>query len=314
MSLQFSAYLFLNLIEFPRTSVRWLLLSMIILPKLVQDELALGYVGRLCHINLVSRPEIEKALLAHYQLQRGTEFVLGALGCVSGEAVDEVAFRHTLLPFIANAKLPRRKPSWPVRELDPLRLVRKFAYFCIECMAQQKQHYGFTYWKRGHQLPGIYWCHQHHEPLVGATKELVSSRLPSLNLREFELDGRWRGDITNPILARYAQMCLRYFSGVRRRALREFVPILRDKALEIGLQVERQSTPEMFLSDLAREHCPDWWLKDVFKGYGMHKLPGAFYPSIDGVLLYSGRVDFRTYALAIALLQITDEQLGVMLD
>lgn len=44
--------------------------------------------------------------------------------------------------------------------------------YCPECVSEDVQTYGETYWRRGHQLPGIIVCHKHHQTLVNSSVQI----------------------------------------------------------------------------------------------------------------------------------------------
>lgn len=40
------------------------------------------------------------------------------------------------------------------------------AIACVRCVEEDLAAYGYAWWRRSHQLRGVYWCHVHGEPLV----------------------------------------------------------------------------------------------------------------------------------------------------
>lgn len=48
----------------------------------------------------------------------------------------------------------------------------QYIRFCPSCLKADRAKYGEAYWHLSHQLPKVYYCHQHQEPLQDSTVEL----------------------------------------------------------------------------------------------------------------------------------------------
>lgn len=94
-------------------------------------------------------------------------------------------------------------PAAPCRARLPIR-------FCAECLKEDRDQHGVTYWRRSHQLPGSLFC-SHHDQLLSETAHRHDRRrLTTLMLPEESLAGP--GRITPPDL-KTADM-LRRLSGI----------------------------------------------------------------------------------------------------
>lgn len=284
---------------------------MLILPKPVKDEFALGFIGRLCHINLVSSYfEMMRSLLVHYGLKSKAGAHLQALALLSGKSLQDFVSAHTIAPAA--------QTNWGVRagrlggkvrrsigdERNPLKLTRQQAYLCPECIERQRLDLGFPFWHRAHQLPGIYWCPWHRSPLLGCDSLLIQRALPSIEVAQPERAPASAEDAENLTLQCFSDIMMGFLAYPERHRKTEFADRLRSKAVAIGLSVVEEPFGGRHLSDLACEKLPAWWLDAVIGMRG--KSSGSHFKPIDGVLS-AEPVGARTYALATALLFGPDE-------
>lgn len=287
------------------------LLVMLILPKPAKDEFALGYIGRLCHINLIqSKFEMMRAVLHHLGAHSQSGAYIMALAKVSDLPVVDFLHLHTLLAVIT-PKSREWKTTWGITggwhrgigaDNNPLRLSRKLAYFCPDCLDQQRQNFGFPYWSRVHQMPGIYWCPWHNKELLCSNGLAMPRQLPSIHNAIPPSLGNSKV-VQLPILHRYGEIMMEFLMNPRRHPLAELAPRLRAKAMSVGFVAGQPSSESRYLSDSVFESFPEWWLKMEF---WMVKTKGFYFPPIDDVLIGKGS-DCRAYALAIAILFDADQ-------
>lgn len=281
-----------------------------ILPIPAKDEFALGFIGRLCHINLVNSSEMMRGLLSHYGLKSERGAYLEVLALLAGKDQRDFVMAHTIAPAmlmggrVFNGLLGG---SWYRRigdERNPLKLARKQAYFCPRCLEQQRHDLGFTFWHRVHQIPGIFWCPWHRTVLLGSHGSVVKRTLPSFDLAQPEQAPITAEHFRNPVLQYFSEIMMGFLVQPEHHYNIEFSFLLRRRAIELGLGVDVQSTPGWYLSDIANDACPAWWLNDVFWWGG--KVAGGYFKPIDDALS-TELASARTYALAIALMFTPDE-------
>lgn len=155
------------------------------LPQLLPDELLYSVIARSAiHIGEWSPKQLLEVLYRH----RGTLAVPDLPGSLArladlcgtwGLTVEELAYRHTLLPYYTYFLQPadRRRVLGAMlhgsRHLH-VRLgicaggVVRTAYFrlCPACTTEDLARHGETYWRRAHHLPGVLVCATHGEPLL----------------------------------------------------------------------------------------------------------------------------------------------------
>jgi|GEM_PF-3675513 len=105
---------------------------------------------------------------------------------------EQLATRHTMLPYSTStssdaysAEVIRRA----IDGLDTLKDVGRLANavesqthyrFCEGCIAEDHRMLGETYWRRVHQLPGVYCCPWHLCPLIGVSSRPFRRHVPDL--------------------------------------------------------------------------------------------------------------------------------------
>lgn len=158
-------------------------------PSIMPDEIALGYLGRVKRLNGLSN-----TLDAMIRLRQQTQSDIGngrsvptamVLSRIADTTFDELLWHHTLLP-LSRGVLPSRAPKnhgdpsapgilWTV----PLRTMRTGAFFCGQCVIEDLDFHGESYWRRSHQVPGAYWCAKHRNALSVSTERHAFDRAPS---------------------------------------------------------------------------------------------------------------------------------------
>ncbi len=145
----------------------------LIRPVLLPDEHALGYEGRLNRLNGIGNPRrtwgIMQAWAASVGLQEASRSRVELLANVAGVEVGTFLREHTTFPyrcaFITELdQLPcvhGARPKPHILRINALALLRNEAYLCEACVAADIAKYGVSYWRRAHQLPGVFWCDQH---------------------------------------------------------------------------------------------------------------------------------------------------------
>jgi hypothetical protein len=278
---------------------------MLILPKPAKDEFALGYIGRLCHINFKkSSFEMMRALVTEYGLKSRKGAYINALALTSGMDARQFVQLHTLHPIVMQGRdvMDGRAGGMTRREYgderNPLKLSQKHAHFCLDCVEEQRQEFGYSYWNRIHQLPGIYWCPWHQRELLSSSSSCISTMLPSNQMASLHPRLGYEGQ-GQFIVHRYGETMMGFMRSEKRTTLAELATHLREKAEVVGLSVDKKSAESSYLSDLVFQRFPSWWLKLEY-GTAQKKI-GQYFAPIDGALVGEA-VGSRGYALAVSLL------------
>lgn len=282
-----------------------------LLPKPAEEEFALGYLGRLAHLNSAKSANVLLRDLAKtFGVNARSANHLTIAAKAAGLSGTDLLRAHTLAPAIVSGQdvLKGRLRSSggifrPRDNLYPLRLLRGSAYFCSACTAEQKQVCGFGYWHRVHQLPGIHWCPWHKTPLSYCDGRYITEKLPSWSLPAKAPPTEVCKAIENPTLNRYICVLMDFLYGAGPIDKFELYKLLLQTAKKKGINGWAQHASQPFLSDIVFDVVPEWWLQDVCPV--SEKLPGKFFRAIDDAIVQAG-VSTQVYALAVAILMDGD--------
>lgn len=158
-----------------------------ILPRPYPDEVVGSVVARACvHTGL----PIRRLLQSIFESQRSScSFLLGddigRFAHRAGLERSEFLFNHTMFPYAVAYMAPEIQEHLALKALAPrpredsLSSITKnvshgvaYRRVCSECIAENMQQYGESYWHRKHMLPGVLDCLQHGVPLLETTIEL----------------------------------------------------------------------------------------------------------------------------------------------
>jgi len=146
------------------------------IPPLLPDELLLGYRGRLANIHhRIRTADIHQQLRENFvppQDFEGRSLLVGCLATALNTSVNQLLRDHTLMPLIA--AFPESDEESPNNEIDLedssssiwLRLTRARLAMCPDCIEDDLKRLHFSYWRRSHQQPGLFRCHQHGGALM----------------------------------------------------------------------------------------------------------------------------------------------------
>lgn len=282
-------------------------------PALQPDEAAQGYVGRILALNgcdtqrLWSDPLFASHLARHPPTQRARPW-LEALAGINGLSVDSFLRHHTLTPFF-NAFTVDDSPTWSsemhTRAIRPNSGTR--GHFCLDCVREDYSFWGFSYWRRAHQLPGVAWCPKHGTGLWVCNGVESFNHAPGSRPGKLEPpnDGEVADATANPRIRLYAEICLMLLDGHRPISLDTMVTVLQARTKALGLK-SRPGVPGRHISDLAIDMFAGPWQQSYFPDLST-KVCGqsSYLPSLDRT--YSSRsVAYPAAAYALALATIFD--------
>lgn len=289
---------------------------MLLRPSVLPDEFDRGYLGRVMRLNHF---EEKKPALMAIRVWAGEDPVASSgrrtgtiklLSDLSEKPLDAFIAEHSTLPW-RRAITPYKtdlehggEESESLVTISAFRLAREHAYFCPECVAEDQERLGFSYWRRSHQIPSVYTCGKHQAVLhkvedPWAFLEPPSACMPG-TVPDSKLVNASRG-------SRFVERFLAIGCSLMARTLPvSTYPImraLRRKGLELGLQVAASSTAKQpLLSDLVVTSFPDHWLKEVFPAIG-GKRAGEAFSQLDGVFYFANSASsVEAYFLAFSVL------------
>lgn len=168
-----------------------------IVPKILPDELLLGYRGRLMALNGTNNAT-EIANLTAWALGVDTSTAQGPVQLLvelvahfNSLSVAEVVKNHTCAATLALPTAPAEhlySTGMPATQMGQLMFSVGHSnfQFCPVCVREDLQAQYFSYWRRSHQLPGRHLCHVHHTPLQSVSVRGALTSTPDQHLSEAE--------------------------------------------------------------------------------------------------------------------------------
>ncbi len=157
-----------------------------LLPRPLPDEVVGSILARACHRHHVASGALLRALFGGEG--KSVPFLLcGRLPVVAGAcriSAEQLLWEHTVFPYAVSFMDSRLVAVYEKRLLSGDSGVGRFLKtfgagldvrrFCPHCVREDLAHYGESYWRRAHQLPGVFFCPDHgaylrgtHAPLTG---------------------------------------------------------------------------------------------------------------------------------------------------
>lgn len=301
---------------------------MLIQPAILPDELASGYCGRVTRLNgFGGASKTFDSLLTWMgkgDRSRREVSTVELLAAVAGLDVMVFVRNHTSLP-LRRAILGDRfdvphgsSQCGSVLWASAMREARPSAYFCNQCVTEDEDFHGIAYWRREHQLPGLYWCPKHGCPLNVVDNANAVWRSPSAFIGDSEqVDTHW-------VEALQRSQSIQTFLAVESALISRKWPLnesavskaVRKRARALDLQSGRGATRQRFTSDLVREKFDSRWLACVDPGLISTSRDGASWCAVDRAAW--GRrsgISTTTYVIALAVLfDCEAEALGALIS
>ena len=277
------------------------------------DEYAEGHLGRIAILNSFKSAESCLRSLGsrlqwrgHANLSPTPVEVLSKFAGIDSRLYIRL---HTLLAFSCFAVVEDKRAedggwSREVQFRNGMCRVRRGAYFCAGCVDEDKWFRGYSYWRRSHQLPGMFWCEKHpNERLSEVVSDNPFSRLPQNWIDDSQTSKHdFASEIQHhPMVARFNECCQTMLDNGKSRDSQVARRSLGNMALLAGLNVYASTESNEYprLSDLVGSIFPTEWVKYIAP-YCSEKKFGEYYSEIDGALL-AGANSIYTIGTAFAL-------------
>lgn len=280
-----------------------------IIPNVMPDEWSRSFLWRICTLNGTSSPHtLRPGFSRLYSGPTGPKEEKNwneLLAEAAGMPVSSFFAQHTVFPFIRTVR--------PVNECIPYGGVgdhsengaylrcgarRDYMFLCPECTTEDMSFWGFSYWRRSHQLFGSVYCQKHE---VGLHEVHRSSwNIPPQDLLRcatpHEADTTFAA-LSDPVIRRYVEISTSLTERTQPVSIEWMVHLLRSRLprekAERGRSMGR-------LNELAKELVPAPWLQKFFPGLDV---AGGDDNSLDRTLCSVGRaLSTPYYTLALALL------------
>lgn len=233
------------------------------------DELAQGYMGRLARIHGWHNDTASRAAMISWlrtQGQDGLDYsVIELLASVACQSLGQFTQSHTILPFRRFVTHDKDDVEGPNVQRSTLKLfgtveLRPHPCFCEQCVIEDVKFHGFSYWRRSHQLPGLFWCTKHGQPLRYVTKDRPFAQAPEGQLHTaetFEVD--WvEGLRRNKCIERYVEIAHELLENTRLVNYQSYEREIQKRCEEIGLGSE-QGMNSVALTSYVAGMCDQRW-------------------------------------------------------
>jgi hypothetical protein len=287
---------------------------MIVRPTTLPDEFVLGYVGRFMKMNAARTRNDAMALITTWIVANAgsqeAKSSVERLSRLAGMDVSTFVWMHTLLPFnrgIAQTYID--EPHGSQRHgslllLRALRPARSHAYFCQACVDEDATFWGSTYWRREHQLPGMFWCAKHGDPLCYTTDPDAFDQPPSAwSCHAETVNPSWvKGLKNSTVIQRFLKISSEILSRPRPLDENTVTQVVYERARLMGLHAGRRVPSRALVSDRVKRSFDPLWVDSVLPGL-LDKPAGTIWRPLDGTALgrrnWSGPV---AYAAVLSVL------------
>lgn len=278
------------------------------------EELDRGYLGRVMRLNGVDSETKMVKLIASWAGVAGKSrrevSCLELLSKVAGTELPRFVWRQTTLPFrraitsyqpdLAHGSDTSRSMLWT----SGMRLARTAAFFCPVCVHEDQDFHGQSYWRRGHQLPGVLSCPKHDVPLKYIDDGTAFLSPPSQYLSIAQgVDSIWAAEVRkNEVIQRFLEICAGLMDRSSPLEVKSVSAILKAQAMTLGYQTHGGAIKAPLLSDAVVRAYGRKWLGTVFPVLA-DKQDGVLLSQMDGVLyLNKSASSVVAYVLAGTLL------------
>lgn len=296
-----------------------------LIPELLPCELASSYAR--CLIALNGYADFKRGLTALRRHVFGeptdqpAPTLIHTLARATGSPLDDFLRQHTLLPYVhafsTHASAGEGKLGFAdlAGAAPSGRQPKSGAHCCPKCVREDLDRWGFSFFRREHQLPGIDWCSKHRAPLVGHAYADPLRTSPDTLLASAPPDRTPQHSVfkNHSVIARYISLSEALLS------LRVPIPLPR----VIAVMIERAQLHDLRrahcgtrtkLSDLALKQLPLPWIKSAFPEF--YRDGKMYRGTLDGVFFNAKRpMPTKSYALALALLfESAEDALNAILN
>lgn len=279
-------------------------------PKIHPDEFGPGYMIRLGLVNgMASEKEVINDIIRTFSIEKDRQNLIAyQLSKVTGMSLENYCQQHTLLPLhncVSNRSelLPHGTTlnAYIVLRYGHRGLIKTFK-ICKSCLEEDIAYWGYGYYRRSHQFPGIRYCTKHGNTLKGTLYSIDSksfSNPEQISKEKFKEVKQH----TEPPIIRYHQLIDEICQLTMPVKSTQLVTTLQLQASLKGLSWGTVKTQQKELfSDRVLKVLPKEWAEELFVNYDA-KIYGKRFGGMDG-LLSPQRQPFKSslYILTLAIL------------
>lgn len=279
----------------------------LIVPNLFPDELFEGNVGRLGLRNgyqdfSLTKDYLRKAFVT--RCQRPYDYALELqMSELHNISVENLTKNHTLIP------LTRSLFNFDIANDDFKNLVvrrktsaKQYFYFCKECIKEDLDFHGESYWRRSHQINGVEICTKHQKLRLTAKDPFAFFSSPEkvMESKNYYENKVTNENLKNPIIIKYNELIEDYIHLNKPLHFKAISQLLSSHAKANQFRVSAQVNLPT-LSNYLFNNVPHSWLIKNFPCFWRKKTVDYIH-DIDSVFLSSRPSSLYSYLIAIAAL------------
>lgn len=238
------------------------------------DELVAGFIARFNNLNALKSSSRTIELLCKSQGIESSEPSIFALSNLLSIDRDTFCADHSMIgikrpmsSLVGTHAEARRYRG--ILKSRGLTLSRSHAYACSNCITSDRERFGFSYWRRLHQLKGINWCHEHKTPLLRFPADALHLQPEGKNAIASDTNPLSADEtyIQNPVLNRLFIIQSKWLNSSAPIHTRAWNSVIQAQCKKLGLrhgEVGKRPT----ISDYVVTRLPHSW--------GMKHFPDVF--------------------------------------
>jgi len=279
----------------------------IILPTLMPDELLLGYFGRFGLKNgfpdyTCAKSQVKNIFINNFNKDYQYPLIYQMSDLLSSPPT-QIVRDHTLVPLL-------RSVHWNGLDNHHINLAKSVGYklaknnvvFCRECVKEDIDYLGVSYWRRGHQIHGVDTCTKHQTYLHMAQDNNAFYMMPSDILKKAKISCPNYKDNTldHPVIKKYTELIEDYVLIQNCINIHAVLHLLVSATKNLNIRRFKEGRRPL-LSDFIKENVPHEWLNSHFPDFNK-KVKNVYLQSIDGIFLSHNSTSLFSLILAISVL------------
>ncbi len=274
------------------------------IPRILPDELGTAYFEHVALGNSLTTAELfSRIRTAKSRSHRPSKAQL--IAEVAGLSDQDFVCSHTCKPFYGAFETSIQwchphgiNERWMTH--NPMLLPRRVGdHFCPQCASEDINFWGRSYWRRSHQIAGVFWCSKHEIPLYSVTGGALSIQ-PHKAIHASNVCTSSPFPASNSIPARYQNLASSILDFRSPILLSDLVSLLKQKMRNERYSCWSRDYGQRFLSDTVFSTCSHQWCHDLFSNFH-EKTAGEYFRDIDAIEIRRND-QAVTYALALAVL------------
>lgn len=242
------------------------------IPILMPDEIWSGYFGRLLLVNDIKDKNTANYLLTDIARRTDPNLIdaplLMKVAHISNTNLERFVQHHTLIPLLR--RVMDRESFKTSIDADVIQAIanwsmKKVACFCIECVKEDIDYLGFSFWRRSHQLTGFDWCLKHNCALCSVDKKNAMHSPPCIYLESeiYKLCVIPVNVKENIYVKKFNELILDFADYSCTFDQGAVAHVFSEKAKEFNLRTYKLGRRKL-ISDLLIEVLPPSWIRQHF--------------------------------------------------